>query len=87
MAGQSLKRFFESSSASHGTSASSVSASSTSSDECSGSSSLLPTKKPRRQAKVSTFEKWKRELNMEHKTSLWLRCDKDDTDKTLVSTL
>ena len=87
MAGQSLKRFFESSSASHGTSASSVSTSSTSSDECSTSSSLLPTKKPRRQAKVSTFEKWKRELNMEHKTSLWLRCDKDDTDKTLVSTL
>ena len=31
--------------------------------------------------------KCKRELNMEHKTLLWLRCDKDETDKLLVSTL
>ena len=85
MAGQSLKRFFKSSSTGHGTSTSSVSTSSTSSDEC--SSCLLFTKKPKRQAKVSMFEKWKRELNMEHKTSLWLRCNKDTTDKTLVSTL
>ena len=73
---------FKSSSAGHGTSTSSVSTSSTSSDEC--SSCFLFTKKPKRQAKVSTFEKWKRELNMEHKTSLRLRCDKDTTDKTLV---
>lgn len=36
---------------------------------------------------MSTFEKWKRELNMEHKTSPWLWCDKDETDKSLVSTL
>ena len=51
------------------------------------SSSILPTKKPKRQAKVSTFDKRQRELNLEHKTSLWLRRDKDTTDMSLVSML
>ena len=77
-------RFIKSSGVS--ASASSANASCATSDKCS-SSCTLPVKKPKRQAKVSTFDKWRRELNMEHKTLLWLRCDKDTTDKLLVFTV
>ena len=45
------------------------------------------SKKSKRQAKVATYEKWKRDFNVEHKTSLWLRCDRDRADKSLVSTI
>ena len=34
-----------------------------------------------------TFEKWQRNYDCEHHTLMWLRCDKDKRDKTLVAHL
>ena len=54
----------------------------TSSNSSSGSSA---TKK--RKVSVSTFEKWQNQFDSEYQSLLWLRCTKDDHDKSLVSTL
>ena len=71
MAEQARKRLFSSSSVS----------------SSEGESSAGTKKKPKRQAKVATFEKWKREFNPRHRCLEWLRCDREKSDKNSVSTL
>ena len=44
-------------------------------------------KKAKRQVTVATFNKWKSQFECEHETLLWLRCDEDVDDKTLVAVL
>ena len=44
-------------------------------------------KKRKRQITVTTFNKWQGQYNSLHKSLLWLRCDKDRTDRRLVSAL
>ncbi len=44
-------------------------------------------KKAKRQVTVSTLEKWQRNLDHEHQTLTWLKCDTDKQDKNLVSLL
>jgi len=51
------------------------------------SSSQSSAKKAKRQVGVSTFEKWQREFEREYQSLLWLRCDKDDVNRSLVATL
>lgn len=58
-----------------------------SSSTSSGSESSGASKKAKRQVTVATFQKWKREYNREHQSLLWLRCDIDKSDKSLVATL
>ena len=36
---------------------------------------------------VSTFEKWQREYDREYQSLLWLRCNKDGTNRSVVETL
>ncbi len=60
--------------------------SSSSNAESSGICSPV-AKKRKRQAKVATFDKWKREFNPKYRTLEWLQCDKDLSDRSLVSTL
>ena len=57
-------------------------------DLSSGSSSSFSdsNKKHKRQITVSTFNKWQSQYNREHCSLLWLRCDKDQDDRTMVST-
>lgn len=45
------------------------------------------SKKAKRQVSVSPFEKWQREFDHEHQSVLWLRCEKDVTNRSLVATL
>ena len=57
---------------------------------CSSSSSTgssMDMKRAKCQVQLSTFDKWKRELDREHDTMLWLYCDNDKADRLLVSTL
>ncbi len=51
------------------------------------SGSEITQKRAKRQVKYSTFEKWRRELNREHRCLEWLKCDRDEHDRNLVSTL
>ncbi len=44
-------------------------------------------KKRKCQITVTTFNKWQGQYNSLHKSLLWLRCDKDRTDRRLVSAL
>ena len=46
-----------------------------------------PAKRSKRQVQVSTFNKWQRELDKEHSSLVWLRCDRDKDDQLLVSTV
>ena len=39
------------------------------------------------QVALTTFEKWQRNLDAQHQTLTWLKCDKDAKDKNLVSLL
>ena len=39
------------------------------------------------QVKYSTFEKWRRQLNREHRCLEWLKCDREERDRNLLSTL
>ena len=45
------------------------------------------SKKAKRQVTVATFNKWKSQFERKHETLLWLRCDEDVDDKTLVAVL
>ena len=72
MAGHYFKRFFECSDASMSTSLACISCAT--SDEYSRSS-VPPTTKPKQQEKASTFDKWRRDLNLEYKTLLRPWCD------------
>ena len=40
-------------------------------------------KKPRRTVSVATFQKWQKQQDMEHRTLLWLRCDKQQNVTSL----
>ena len=60
---------------------------SVSTDSSSSSSSGSTIKKSKRQVSVATFEKWQRQFDGDYQTLLWLRCTKDGTHKSLVSTL
>jgi len=51
------------------------------------SSSQSSAKKAKRQVGVSTFEKWQREFEREYQSLLWLWCDKDEANRSLVATL
>ena len=53
----------------------------------SSSSSCKILKKQKRQISIATFNKWQSLYNREHDSLLWLRCDKDREDRTIVSTL
>ena len=53
----------------------------------SDSSSSTVSKRNKRQVSVATFEKWQRQYDSDYQSVLWLRCTKDDDDKSLVSTL
>ena len=53
---------------------------------CTNSSQAL-AKNIKRQVGVSTFEKWQREFEREYQSLLWLRCDKDEVNRSLVATL
>ena len=53
---------------------------------CSSSDSSS-TKRNKRQVSVATFEKWQRQYDSDYQSVLWLRCTKDDNDRSLVSTL
>ena len=44
-------------------------------------------KKAKRQVGMSTCEKWQREFDREYQSLLWLRCDKDEANRSLVATL
>ena len=44
-------------------------------------------KKGRRQITVRTFEKWQGQYIPAHESLTWLQCDKDPSDKTLISEL
>ncbi len=47
-----------------------------------------PSKKPkRRQVSLSTFKKWQAQLEREHQTMTWLRCDTDKSNPTVIDTL
>ena len=48
---------------------------------------LISAKKAKRQVTLTTFEKWQRNLDAQHQTLTWLKCDKDAKDKNLVSLL
>ena len=45
------------------------------------------SKDRRRQVTVNTFQKWQGQYNALFETLSWLRCDRDATDKKLVSVL
>ena len=53
----------------------------------SSSSSCEIVKKQKRQISIATFNKWQSLYNREHDSLVWLRCDKDREDRTIVSTL
>lgn len=58
---------------------------STSSFESDVSTSSAPAaKKTRRQVTISTFEKWQKQFDKDHKSLSWLRCKKDPGDRSLV---
>ena len=44
-------------------------------------------KKTKRQITVKTFERWQGQYNAEYQSLSWLRCDRDQRDRTLVSLL
>ena len=47
-----------------------------------------PSKKPKRcLVSLSTFKKWQAQLEREHRTMTWLRCDTDKSIPTVVDTL
>ena len=56
------------------------------SDSSTCSSSSSTSKKSKRQVSIATFEKWQRQYDSDYQSVLWLRCTKDDTDRSLVST-
>ena len=58
--------------------------SSSSSDSC---LSAPRAKKSKRQVSIVTFERWKSQFDREHQSLLWLCCEKDPSDRTIVSTL
>ena len=60
---------------------------SSSSTSSSDTSDACSTKKAKRQVSISTFEKWQQNFDREHQTLTWLRCDKDQQDRDLVSLL
>ena len=41
----------------------------------------------RRKVTVTTFEKWQKQFDKEHQTLSWLCCCKDQSNRSLVSTL
>ena len=43
-------------------------------------------KKAKRQVGVSMCKKWQREFDREYQSLLWLRCDKDEANRSLVAT-
>ena len=53
----------------------------------SSSSSCEIVKKQKRQISIATFNKWQSLYSREHDSLVWLRCDKDQEDKSIVSTL
>ena len=52
----------------------------------SSSSSCEIVKKQKRQISIATFNKWQSFYSREHDSLVWLRCDKDREDRTIVST-
>ena len=58
--------------------------SSSSSDSC---LSAPRAKKNKRQVSIVTFKRWKSQFDYEHQSLLWLCCEKDPSDRTIVSTL
>ena len=56
-------------------------------NRASHSSATTISKKPKRQVTVVTFNKWKTQLEHDHKTLSWLRCDVDCDSKTHVAAL
>ena len=56
--------------------------------EATESDDLGPNKKPRRrQVTLTTLKKWQVQLEREHQTMTWLRCDTDQNNPTVVNTL
>ena len=51
------------------------------------SSVALESVAKQRQVTVSTFGKWQRVYDREHQTRMWLKCEKDSKNRSLVSTL
>ena len=49
--------------------------------------STLQPKRPKRQVSKETFFKWQQTYEREHLSTVWLRADIDDKDKSPVSTL
>ena len=51
--------------------------------------STTPTasKKQKHQVTIATFKKWQTQLEREHQTLSWLRCDADTVSKELVDVL
>ena len=45
------------------------------------------SKKSKRQVKVSTFDKWKRDMDRDYNTLTWLCCELDKKTRLLVSSL
>ncbi len=50
-------------------------------------SSASSSKKQKRQVTIATFKKWQTQLEREHQTLSWLRCDPDTSSKELVGVL
>ena len=56
--------------------------------EATESDDLGPNKKPRRrQVTLTTLKKWQVQLEREHQTMTWLRCDMGQNNPTVVDTL
>ena len=56
--------------------------------EATESDDLGPNKKTkRRQVSLTTFKKWQAQLEREHQTMMWLRCDTDKSNPSVVDTL
>ena len=53
----------------------------------SGSSDSCSSAPKRRKVTVTAFEKWQKQFDKEHQTLSWLRCCKDQSNRSLVSTL
>ena len=52
-----------------------------------GADLLCPEKKAKHQISMNTFETWQRQFNREHETHSWLRCTKDEHNRSFVEFL
>ena len=53
----------------------------------SSNDTALRVKKGKHQVIISKFDKWQRNFDLEYQKLMWLRCDRDEQDRSLIALL